>query len=476
MFNKSVSINQKNLLLILYVVILGIFGPAIYWISNANTSFFGAKTPDTNPDQGRFSSGNKVLVTAKNNSAKQLATEAFAQGDYTTAQNQFAVALKNDRNDPEARIYLNNTLAAQTKNPIEIGLSVPIGGNFNVAQEILRGVAQAQLEINQNGGVNGKLVLIQIANDDNDSDIAVEIANKFVNDEKIAAVIGHNNSNISLAAAPTYQEGQMVMITPTSSAENLPKIGDYIFRATPSTRNLAQPLADHAVNTLGKTNIAICWDSKSESIKSFKDEFTWSVFNHGAKIAQVDCDFSSDKFMAAEIPSKVISSGADALLLAPSLNRIDDAIAVVQANKSRLPLLGSHTLNAYDTLKDGQNAAKGMTLAVAWNPLVKSKNKFTADTKKLWGGLVSWRTAMSYDAAKTIFAGMGTKASRIELKETLNNPQFKTDGATSNISFLPSGDRNLIGTLIQVQPGESSGTGFDFVPLNQGKISKKSSN
>ena len=403
-----------------------------------------------------------------------MGTEAFAEGNYIVAQEQFTAALESERNDPEARIYLNNALAAKTKNPHKIGLSVPIGGNLNVAKEILRGVAQAQLEINQNGGLNGKPVVVQIANDDNDADTALEIANKFVKDEKIAAVIGHNSSNISLVTAPKYQEGQLVMITPTSSAENLPKLGDYIFRATPSTRNLAQPLADYAVNTLGKTNIAICVDSKSDSITSFKDEFTWSVFNHGAKIAPIECDFSADNFVATEIPSKVVSSGADALLLAPSLKRVDDAIAVAQANDSRLPLLGSHTLNAYSTLKEGHNATKGMTLAVAWNPLVKSQNKFSDDTRKLWGGLVSWRTAMAYDAAKTVFAGMKTKPGRAGLQQVLKNPQFKAEGASSKISFLPSGDRNLTGTLIQVQPGKRSGTGFDFVPVTKENKSLKS--
>ena len=415
-------------------------------------------------------------MTAKSNPAKQLGTEAFAKGDYSVAEEQFTAALEGDRNDPEARIYLNNTLAAKTKNPHRIGLSVPIGGNLNVAQEILRGVAQAQLEINQSGGIKGKLVVVEIANDDNDTDTALEIADKFVRDEKIAAVIGHNSSNISLAAAPIYQDGQVIMITPTSSAENLPKVGDYIFRATPSTRNLAQPLADHAVNTLGKTNIAICVDSESESIKSFKDEFTWSAFNHGARIAQVECDFSADEFVAAEIPSKAISSGADALLLAPSLKRTNEAIAVAQANKSRLPLLGSHTLNAHSTLTDGQNSTKGMTLAVAWNPLVQAQNKFTSNTKELWGGLVSWRTAMAYDSAKTIFAGMKTKPSRAGLQQVLKNPQFEADGASSNISFLPSGDRNLSGTLIHIQPGKMSGTGFDFVPLETEKKLNKSPN
>ena len=464
MLNKRPNLTHKNFLLSLYIITLGVFVPIAYWLINADRqpSFANKKQHSI---QQRISSGEKILVTANSSVAKQSGVKAFADGDYVTAQAQINTSLQSDRNDPEARIYLNNALAAKTKKPYKIGVSVPIGGNLDVAKEILRGVAQSQDEINQAGGINGKLMMIKIANDDNDSVKAQEIAKKFVRDKQIAAVIGHNSSNVSATVAPIYQESELVMITPTSSAADIPKLGEYIFRSTPSTRGLAEPLADYAVNTLGKKNIAICFDSKSAAITSFKDEFTYSVFNLGGRIANVPCDFAEPKFLATEIPSQMVSSGADALLLAPSLRKIDEAIAVAQANQERLPLLGSHTLNNYSILEAGLDATKGMALAVAWNPLVEPQNKFNQDAAKLWGGLVSWRTAMAYDAAKTIFAGLNLQDTRAGLQQTLHSSNFATDGATSNISFLPSGDRNLQGTLIQVQPGDKSGTGFDFVPL-----------
>ncbi|MEL7078886.1 MAG: ABC transporter substrate-binding protein [Cyanobacteria bacterium J06582_2] len=464
MLNKRLNLTHKNFLLSLYIITLGVLVPIAYWLINAeHQPSLGNGVQQ--PIQQRISSGEKILVTANNSVAKQSGVQAFADGDYVTALEQINTSLKSDRNDPEARIYLNNTLAAQTKDPYKIGVSVPIGGNLDVANEILRGVAQAQEETNQAGGIDGKLVMVKIANDDNDSDKAIEIAEKFIKDKQITAVIGHNSSNVSTEVAPIYQAEELVMITPTSSAADIPKLGEYIFRSTPSTRGLAEPLANYAVNTLGKTNIAICFDSNSAAITSFKDEFTYSVFNLGGKIANVPCDFAEPKFLATEIPSQVVSSGADALLLAPSLRKIDEAIAVAQANQERIPLLGSHTLNNYNLLQEGASAAKGMALAVAWNPLVEPQNKFNHNAKKLWGGLVSWRTAMAYDAAQTIFAGLKIQQTRSGLQQTLHSPDFVAEGATSSISFLPSGDRNLSGTLIEVQPGDKSGTGFDFVPL-----------
>ncbi|NJQ97654.1 MAG: ABC transporter substrate-binding protein [Hydrococcus sp. CSU_1_8] len=113
-----------------------------------------------------------------------------------------------------------------------------MGSNLNVAKEILRGVAQAQHEINQKGGIGGKLVQVKIANDENSPEIAKQIAKELVRNKKIIAVIGHNSSDASLAAAPIYQEGELVAISPTSVARELSGIGNYIFRTTPSTRNM----------------------------------------------------------------------------------------------------------------------------------------------------------------------------------------------------------------------------------------------
>lgn len=463
MFNQPTNINQRNFLLILYIVMLCVFGPAIYWIIHQKPQL--NQLSDKNSIEQRVSLGDKILVTAHNSTAKQAGVSAFNRGDYLVAQENFSSALKSDRNDPEARIYLSNTIAAKTKDPYKIAVSVPIGGDLNVAQEILRGVAQAQDEFNRRGGINGKSIMVKITNDDNDPQIAQEIATKLVKDKKVLAVVGHNGSNVSIAAAPIYQEGHMVMITPTSSAESLSKVGDYIFRTSPSTRDLTEPLADYAVNTLGKTKIAVCSDSEAEASVSFEENFTWAVFDRGGKIIPINCDLAG-AFLPSEIPSQAVSQGADALLLNPSVRKVDKALEIAAANDDRLPLLGNHSLNTYTTLQEGQKNVNGMVLAVAWYP-PQSSNLFTQDAQKLWGGAINWRTAMAYDAVQSLLKAIASGEDREKIQQALANPEFLAPGATTEISFLPSGDRNLRGTLIKIQPGKKSGTGYDFVPLDQ---------
>jgi branched-chain amino acid transport system substrate-binding protein len=468
--SNKVQFNKKTFLLIAYVAILGSIGIAIFLLSNKSFTDPKARQGliDSFSKQGlqkQMSQGEKILVTADNSPDKQAGTRAFASGDYTKAIELFNNSLQINRNDPEAWIYLNNATAAIQEDRVVIATAVPIGRNLNVAKEILRGVAQAQHEINQKGGIDGKLVQVIIANDDNDPELAKGIAAEFVKNKKILAVIGHNASDTSIAAAPIYQEGELVAITPTSGAREISGIGSYIFRTTPAFRVTAETLANYAIKSARKTKIAICADSSDRGSTSFQEEFTWTALASGGEISATKCDFSKADFNAAEIPSKAISDGADALLLVPSVNKINQAIEIVQANKNRLAMLGNQSMYTFETLKQGQSDINGMTFSVVWHPSVNHNKNFMANAENLWGGAGSWRTATSYDATEAALIGLKNGLKRETLQKALSNSGFSFPGATGEIRFLSSGDRKGSAILVRVEPGKKSGTGFDFVPI-----------
>ena len=202
--------------------------------------------------------------------------------DFGEAISKFQKSLETHPNDPEALIYMNNSIAAIDPNAIAIAVSVPIGGSLDVAKEILRGVAQAQNEINAKNGIanNGRNDLLQIiiANDDNEPEIAKQIATELLDNPQVEAVIGHNSSSASIAAAPIYQQGGLVMISPTSVATELSQVGNYIFRTTPTTRILAQTLAEYTIEKLHRQRITVCSDSEDSASSSFREDFSLSVF------------------------------------------------------------------------------------------------------------------------------------------------------------------------------------------------------
>lgn len=387
------------------------------------------------PITERMSLGDRILFSNPNADQLKAAT-ASAKGDYKAAVKNFQASLQQNLNDPETRIYLNNATVGDRPS-FRIAVSVPIGSNPNVAQEILRGVAQAQNEVNQQGGFRGKGLQVQIANDDNDPEIAKQVADTFVSDPSILAVIGHNASNASVAAAPSYQKGGLVMITPTSFANLLSNFGSYIFRTVPNIRSMAAPLAEYIVQQKQSKNIAICYDSQSPDNVSFRDEFIAALIRLGGQQTDTICDFASQNFNPTLVMNEIRNSQAEGILLAPYIDRINQAIAIAQDNQQELPLYGSTTLYTMQTLQQGGKDINGLVLPVPWFPT----EPFASKARQLWGGSVNWRTASAYDATKAVIAGLQQDLSRDGLQRVLRNPNFAAAGASGNVQFLTTGDR-----------------------------------
>ncbi|HAX75084.1 MAG TPA: ABC transporter substrate-binding protein [Cyanobacteria bacterium UBA11372] len=407
------------------------------------------------PDSGRRSIGNRLLIQANANLDKQKGVEAFAKGDYKQAIAHFKSSLIQQPNDPETLIYLNNAQAI--KNYLKIAVSVPIGSNLNVSQEILRGVATAQDEINQKGGINGKKLQVEIVNDENNTNIAQKVAQELVKDRAVLGVVGHNASNASLAAAPIYQKGGLVMISPTSTANNLSGSGNYIFRTVLNTKVMAEALSDYAVNKARKTKIVFCYDSQAPDNVSFKDEFLAAFVSKGGKFVPIVCDLSTPNFDPTVAVTGAINSGADGLFILSHIDRLQAAVSVAKANQNRLALFSNSNLYTIKTLETGQQAVKGLALVAPWHPQVNPS--FAETIAQKWRGKVGWRSATAYDATGAIIAGLQQGTGRDRLQQTLHSPGFTVPGATGAVTFTPSGDRIGNPVIIQVQ---SNGSNYEF--------------
>ena len=465
--------NNKKEVLVLGLT-LAIFGS----LAVVGVLFFGkSKLPialDSNPTDissnpnfdlaTRKSEGEKLLIAAETNADKAQAIAAIAKKDYATAVSKWEASLSKQRSDPEALIYLNNAKIGEQKS-LTIAVSVPIGGNLNVAKEILRGVAQAQTEVNSQGGINAVPLKIVIVNDDNKIEVGKKVAQALAQDQSILAVIGHNSSEVSIAAAPTYQAGGLVMMSSTSIAKELSGLGSYIFRTVPSVRFQADALSQYAVKKQNKKNIGICLNSTAKASQSIKEDFTAAVFSDGAKISRVNCDLSSPDFNADQVIQEMLNDRVDALLLSPGVEKIEKGVEVAVIARNRLLLLADSTMYTFKTLQLGQGAIADMVITVPWHPEFLLNNPFAGNAVKLWGGDVNWRSATSYDATLAIAGGLRQNSTRAGLQQTLSSNTFELEGAAGKIAFQPSGDRANPAILVKVSKGDRAGVGYDFVPL-----------
>ena len=441
------------------------------WLENTHKSVVPVATVDS-PDPEkidyqlpqRFSQGEKILISQVITPEKQLAVAEFAAANYSKAKSLLEKSLLNYANDPESLIYLNNADIGQQE-AHTIAVSIPLGSNLNAAQEILRGVAQAQNQINQEGGINGIPLKVLIVNDDDNPDIAKQVATKLGEDPSILGLVGHYASDVTLATAKIYESAQLTAISPISTSVKLSNFSPYVFRTVPSDYIAARALAEYMLETLGKKNVAIFYSSQSNYSQSLKSEFATAVSLGGGRVVH-EFDLSHADFSAAQSLSQSMAQDVEVLMLAANTGTLDRALQVIQVNRKRLSLLGGDDVYAPKTLEVVGELAESMVVAIPWHIRKHQDLEFVNTAHQLWRGEVNWRTAMAYDATRALIAALEQNPTRVGVQKVLSDTNFFAEGASNQIHFSPSGDRLEGIQLVEVCKSDRLSFGYEFVPIS----------
>ncbi|MFM6405407.1 MAG: ABC transporter substrate-binding protein, partial [Microcystis sp.] len=360
---------------------------------------------------------------------------------------------------PEIRIYYNNARAAyQDRNPLKIATSVPLGNNPETAQDILRGIALFQQELNDEQAKNPDFHLLQVvvANDNNSAVDAEDRAEKFVKDSSIIAVVGHNASAASEAAKDIYVQGKIVALSPTSFSSKISS-DSYMYKMVPEMETFATTLIEYIREQtdkliIQKPNNLICYDNRSGDNYNFAEKYKNILRGQSLQKLVKDGDFDCNIEPAInldeqKIYQKIAQYKVNILMIAPYINDLKRAANIFKqrpAEQLNLVTLGSPTFQSYLTLAEGKQGVENLVIAVPWYDLTQDNY-----IHSFWQNKINvWRTPMAYDATKVILYALrqlsqqGQKFDRESLNQVLRN-DFSIEGMTGTVTFDQNGVRNM---------------------------------
>jgi len=417
-------------------------------------------------DTSSISHGDRTLFPQIINSDRDLGIAAFKKGNYQDAKQFFGKAVAANRNDPEVLIYYNNASARLKGSYVTLAAVVPTQNKTEFAQEILRGVAQAQNQFNNQSGYSGQLLEIVIANDGNEPDKAKQVADNLIQDPSVLGIIGHDDSNATIAALPKYEQAQLAIVSPTSSSILIKS--PVFFRTVSSDETAGQKLAEYASKTLGLKKVVIFANPDSKYSNSMREVFT----NHfqilkGEVVNAPLIDLTSPTFSAEnEVPKSLYRFKAEAALLFPDTKYTNVAIKIVKANenlKNRtqntkrrgLKLLGGETLYNQETLIAGGSAVEGLIIETPWFREAPEAKDFAQKAERQWGGSISWRTATSFDATQAFIKSLFPHPSRTTILERLRTVKIsKNETSGYPLQFTTEGERQTTSNLVKVEGGK----------------------
>ncbi|MGB3513107.1 MAG: ABC transporter substrate-binding protein [Microcoleaceae cyanobacterium] len=418
----------------------------------------------------------------------------FTKKSYQQAAENLQKSWQKERRDPETLIYLNNALLEVTgANYYTIAVIVPIlQKDAELAQEILRGVAQAQTEVNLsvfNGNkssnlalpgsdfldrhnLNGKGLKVIVANDANSESQAKKVAQTIVKRSEILGTIGHWTSDMTTATVDIYNQNQLVLVSPgTTTSELTKQPRPFFFRTT--TTNYVRTGATVDVlmsNQINQNRVAIFYNPASPYSSDYKKRFEEKFLEKGGYIID-SFDISQPNFNAKSAIQKIRNSGELAIVLIPDAQVSDalvNALEIIKENGGQNSIVGNWSLYSPKTLNIAQpELLEKLILTVPWHPLSNPKSYFSQTTEQLWGGSVSGRTALSYDAAQVLIEGIRQQPTRRGIQKTLADETFSVDEVTGVIEFkLGTGDRKKRPIdLVRVVPCANQLYGLTFLPV-----------
>jgi len=118
---------------------------------------------------------------------------------------------------------------------IKIGAILPLSGDLaTYGNNAKRGIELLQDEINNKGGIQGNKIEVIFGDSKALPTTALSLAQKFIFEDKVIAIIGEVASSPLLAFSPIANQNKIVVVSPAASSPKITQAGEYIYRVWPS--------------------------------------------------------------------------------------------------------------------------------------------------------------------------------------------------------------------------------------------------
>jgi branched-chain amino acid transport system substrate-binding protein len=331
------------------------------------------------------------------------------------------------------------TLAACARSgnePYVVGAAGPWKQGYGMQN--LQGIQLAAEEINKTGGINGHALNVISRDDAGDGAEAAKIAQQFVNNRQISAVIGHVNSSGMLSAAHVY-DGELAAVATSATSPDLTGISSWVFRLISSDSLNGIALANFAskFGQRGTASVAVLYENNTYG-RGLADSFRRSFHGEIVSLDPINADLPSAEpyiaFLKTRKPKLVFVAG-----------RVASGLKILQeARRQRFnPIFVGG--DGWQGILSDTVTSEGTYIGMSFTPEDPSPaaRTFVAAFRKKFNTTPDAHAALAYDATKLIAqalkeAGPDRRAVRNYLRSL--NRETAYAGLTGPAYFEDTGD------------------------------------
>ncbi|MDM8558582.1 ABC transporter substrate-binding protein [Candidatus Parabeggiatoa sp. HSG14] len=314
--------------------------------------------------------------------------------------------------------------------------------------------------INQEGGINGRKVILDVFDDQNDPALAKQKALEIVEKNQVIAVIGHLYSSCSISGGEIYKENHIPAVTPFSTNVKVTQNNEWYFRTIFDDDLQSRFLANYVKNVFHQNTASIIHSNDAYGAY-LAQAFSKTARNLGIEV-KYQWNFQEDDVNKNQTLDKIVkelkanSTKAGIIFLATHAN---EGVYLVKSIKDlgiKNVMLGSDAFasnfpKGFEKFpKEQRNPGYYTDGLYVTTPLIfDSANNEALNFKEIYQTVYkkkvnSWHSAFAYDAAimlvdaikKSGISGLKTnlQADRQKLRDYLANNLTHIDNAVRGVA------------------------------------------
>ncbi|WP_320171678.1 ABC transporter substrate-binding protein [Maridesulfovibrio sp.] len=328
---------------------------------------------------------------------------------------------------------------AQADKTIMLGYTLPLTGSHAQYGEVFRNSAKLQLDkFNKSGKLKGATVEITYEDSKSDPKEAINIARKFVDNEKIVGVLGDFTSTVSMAAGRVYGMEGMPQLSQTASHPDFTKVGNYQFRNI-TTQAYEGPFVAKWATGLGFKKFAIIAIQNDWGI-SAAEYFAKGLKELGGEVTAIEY-FNPGNRDFRSILTKVERDKPEAIYLCMMY---EEGSMVLQQRRQlgiKTPVFGTSSLYSPKLLELAGESSEGLMLSTTFMCDSPDPNvvEFVEAYKAAYGSEPNMFAGQAYDAVGIMLdaiAKVGPDVTRSSLRDALAQTK-DYPGVTGSTTFDP---------------------------------------
>ena len=348
-----------------------------------------------------------------------------------------------------------NTSETQTKvqKELKVAVAAPYtGGAAAFGEMIRRGAELRENEINEAGGINGMKLTLLFEDDAGKGSEASLVAERIANNPQIVAVVGHFNSDCSLAGQEIYDRAGIVELSPGSTAVEVCEGSPWTFRNLYHDGFQGKFIAQYLDNVLtGIESVAVFFDNDAYG-RGLRNAFVAEAEKIGLTLVASEAYERDSTNFKAQLTS-IKAKNPDAIFISGLYT--EASLIVKQGREAGITaqFFGADGVDSPDFLTIAGSAAEGtyLTTPFTFGAGGAEAQQMAADFEALHGVAPDTWAALTYDAVGMIAEALektyNTEASiadnRKAIREhlaSLDTPEEGYEGITGLTYFDIKGD------------------------------------